>query len=81
MAWLAERLEGIAGSGIIYTLTIADAERLADWLRSKNIISEVYHSNLKSDLREELEDSAFNQRNQSFSRDDSFRNGVLINQI
>lgn len=33
MAWLADTLPLLPGSGIIYALTIADAERLAAWLR------------------------------------------------
>ena len=61
MAWLAETLPKIAGSGIIYTLTVADAERLTDWLVFKGINAKAYHSKLDSDsqrnteLREQLE--------------------------
>jgi ATP-dependent DNA helicase RecQ len=48
MAWLAEQLPQIPGSGIIYTLTVRDAERLAEWLRYKGIDAYAYHS--KEDL-------------------------------
>ena len=34
LAWIAERLEEIPGSGIIYTLTVRDADRVASWLQS-----------------------------------------------
>jgi ATP-dependent DNA helicase RecQ len=34
MAWLAEHLPNLPGSGIIYTLTVRDAERVADWLKN-----------------------------------------------
>ena len=33
LAWLAEHLPRLPGSGIVYTLTIADAARVAAWLR------------------------------------------------
>ena len=42
LAWLAERLGEVDGSGIIYTLTVRDAERVADWLRSKGFNVEAY---------------------------------------
>ncbi|MEM8721658.1 MAG: RecQ family ATP-dependent DNA helicase [Cyanobacteria bacterium P01_G01_bin.39] len=56
MAWLAGQLPSITGSGIIYTLTVADAERLTGWLKTQNIIAEVYHGQLKPEVREKLED-------------------------
>jgi ATP-dependent DNA helicase RecQ len=54
MVWLAEQLPQIPGSGIIYTLTIRDAERVAEWLRQNRIDARAYHSNIEN--REELED-------------------------
>ena len=42
LAWLTERLGEVDGSGIIYTLTVRDAERVADWLRSKGFNVEAY---------------------------------------
>lgn len=56
MAWLAEQLLNLPGSGIIYTLTVRDAERVADWLKTQNIKAEAYHSELESDVREALEE-------------------------
>lgn len=44
MAWLAQHLPKIRGSGIIYTLTVGDAVRLAAWLRHKGIDAHPYHS-------------------------------------
>lgn len=32
MAWLAEQLHHLPGSGIIYTLTVRDAHQVSDWL-------------------------------------------------
>lgn len=66
MAWLAETLPQIPGSGIIYTLTVADAERLATWLNIKGINAKAYHSRLdpnsqkNTELREQLEDQLLN---------------------
>ena len=37
MAWLAERLPRLPGSGIVYTLTVRDAVRVAEWLRSRGL--------------------------------------------
>ncbi len=42
MAWLAEQLPILTGAGIIYTLTVRDAIRLADWLKSRGINVESY---------------------------------------
>ena len=54
MAWLAEQLPQMPGSGIIYTLTIGGAERVAEWLRQNRIDARAYHSDVEN--REELED-------------------------
>jgi ATP-dependent DNA helicase RecQ len=60
MAWLAEQLPKLPGSGIIYTLTIKDAQRLADWLISQGIDAKTYHSNLENLERQTLEDQLLN---------------------
>ncbi len=56
MAWLAQQLPNLPGSGIIYTLTVRDAERVADWLRTQSIDAKAYHSDLDSDERVALEE-------------------------
>lgn len=53
MAWLAENMPRMPGSGVVYTLTIRDAERVADWLQHNNIDARAYHSKVTN--REELE--------------------------
>ncbi len=55
MAWLAERVPDLPGSGIIYTLTVRDADRIAEWLRSEGIDAHAYHAGLDRDQRPELE--------------------------
>ena len=42
LAWLAERLGEVRGSGIIYTLTVRDAEQVAAWLRLRGFAVEAY---------------------------------------
>ena len=37
LAWLAERLPALPGSGIVYTLTVRDAGLVAEWLRSRGL--------------------------------------------
>ncbi len=36
LAWLADRLGGLPGSGIVYTLTVAQAEEVTSFLRDRN---------------------------------------------
>jgi len=42
LAWLAKTVPAIKGSGIIYTLTVRDAERVAAWLKSRGINAQSY---------------------------------------
>ena len=42
MAWLAAQIPQLHGSGIVYCLTIADAERVGVWLRSQGIEAATY---------------------------------------
>ncbi|MBG1262713.1 RecQ family ATP-dependent DNA helicase [Nostoc commune] len=60
MAWLVQQLPNLPGSGIIYTLTVRDSERVADWLKTQNINAKAYHSNLYSEVRIILEDELLN---------------------
>src|SRR6266849_5873245 len=60
MAWLANVLPNLPGSGIIYTLTVRDSERLAEWLRSQGIEAEPYHGAMETAQREALENRLVN---------------------
>ncbi len=60
MAWLANILPGLPGSGIVYTLTIRDSERLAEWLESQGIDAESYHGGQETEQREALENRLLN---------------------
>ncbi|HET7694105.1 MAG TPA: RecQ family ATP-dependent DNA helicase [Vicinamibacterales bacterium] len=46
MAWLAEHLPDLPGSGIVYCLTTTDCERVAEWLQSKGVNAVAYHAQL-----------------------------------
>src|SRR6266542_4900064 len=44
LAWLAHFLPQLAGNGIVYTLTVQDARRVAAWLQRNNISARAYHA-------------------------------------
>lgn len=46
LAWLAEKIPTLPGTGIIYTLTQRDADQVAHWLCSKSIQASAYHSDV-----------------------------------
>ncbi|MBZ2191164.1 DEAD/DEAH box helicase [Pseudoalteromonas arctica] len=58
-AWLAEQLTTLTGHGIIYTLTVKDANRLAQWLKCHSIKVEAYSGETGSQ-REALEQALLN---------------------
>lgn len=55
LAWLAEKLPEIDGSGIIYTLTVAQAQETAAWLRSQGHDVGAYTGQVDADERLKLE--------------------------
>ena len=59
LAWLAEHLPALPGTGIIYTLTRRDADQVADWLTRQGISARAYYSDVK---REGFADSAAYRR-------------------
>lgn len=54
LAWLAEQLATLQGHGIIYTLTVRDAEHVAQWLKTQGFNVEAYTGET-GDRREQLE--------------------------
>lgn len=54
LAWLAEHIGKLPGTGIIYTLTKRDANQVADWLNQHGISARAYFSGVTD---EEFEDS------------------------
>jgi len=65
MAWLAQTIPSLPGSGIIYTLTQRDAERVTEWLQINRIDAKAYHADISDredggSVKEELEQQLLN---------------------
>lgn len=53
LAWLADTLTQLDGTGIIYTATTRDADQVSDWLKSQGIAVEAYYGTLKGLTKDE----------------------------
>lgn len=69
LAWLAQVIPNLPGTGIVYTLTVRDAEQVAEWLNRNGIDAKAYHSSVESDdfensnvYRQHLEELLFNNQ-------------------
>jgi ATP-dependent DNA helicase RecQ len=69
LAWLADTLVEVEGTGIVYTATTRDAEQVSAWLRSRGLAVEAYYGSLKGLNNEEnkarrlqLEDALLSDR-------------------
>jgi ATP-dependent DNA helicase RecQ len=63
LAWLAEQVPALPGSGIVYCLTIADTERVARWLVERGLSAAAYHGQMSTAAqRIELEDALLANR-------------------
>ena len=62
LAWLAEQLPVLPGHGIIYTLTVRDAELVAKWLQERRVGAQVYTGQMRTEEREELERALIENR-------------------
>ena len=56
LAWLAEQIPKIPGSGIVYALTVRDAYQVGEWLQEQGIDAKVY-TGQSGDARPQLEDA------------------------
>jgi ATP-dependent DNA helicase RecQ len=61
LAWLAEQLATLQGHGIIYTLTVRDANQVAEWLKTQGFNVESY-TGQTDDRREQLEQALLNNQ-------------------
>ena len=55
LAWLAEHLPTIPGTGIIYCLTVRDCIVVAKWLESRGVDAQAYFADLSTERKEQLE--------------------------
>ncbi len=55
LAWLAETIPDLPGTGIVYCLTVRDAERVASWLDSQGINAVAYTGDSDNDHRMKAE--------------------------
>ena len=55
LAWLAERIPHLPGSGIVYCLTVADARRVAAFLKTQGLSALPYFGGLEHERRLEAE--------------------------
>jgi ATP-dependent DNA helicase RecQ len=60
LAWLAEHLDELPGSGIVYCLTVADCKRVAGWLTQRGYHVEPYYGEIDGEARAELEEALRN---------------------
>lgn len=49
LAWFAQVIPSLPGTGIVYTLTVRDAEQVADWLSSNGIDAKAYHGSVEAE--------------------------------
>jgi ATP-dependent DNA helicase RecQ len=62
LAWLAENVPDLPGTGIIYTLTKRDADQVAGWLNQNGIDARAYHGGIGLQDRQDFENLLFNNR-------------------
>lgn len=69
LAWLAQIIPTLPGTGIVYTLTTRDADQVANWLKGNSIDAKAYHGSVEdagfensSAYRQHLEDLLLNNQ-------------------
>jgi ATP-dependent DNA helicase RecQ len=62
LAWLAQFLPKLPGSGIVYTLTVQDSRRVAAWLSQRGLAARPYHADLPAQERIDAEEELLGNR-------------------
>jgi ATP-dependent DNA helicase RecQ len=69
LAWLAQQLPRLPGTGIVYVLTTRDADQVSGWLNENGIVARAYYSGVTGgagdetdSYRRRLEDELLNNR-------------------
>jgi ATP-dependent DNA helicase RecQ len=60
LAWLAQHMEKLPGSGIVYCLTVNDVRRVAAWLAENHIDARAYYADLPGEERVAAEEALLN---------------------
>jgi ATP-dependent DNA helicase RecQ len=67
LAWLAENLPKLPGSGIIYSLTVADSNRVARWLQNRGLKVRAYNADMADEERVACEEALLNNKVKALS--------------
>jgi ATP-dependent DNA helicase RecQ len=62
LAWLADHLAALPGSGIVYTLTVAASQQVADYLRERGLAVAAYSGQTEQTERLAAEDDLLHNR-------------------
>lgn len=62
MLWLAQYVQSLPGTGLIYTGTRAESEFYSRWLQHLGIEATEYHAGLDADSRKDIEDGLMSNR-------------------
>jgi len=62
LAWMADQIPELPGSGIVYTLTTRDADRVARWLQENGIDAYAYHGDKPDKECQFLEEALLNNK-------------------
>jgi ATP-dependent DNA helicase RecQ len=62
LAWLADHLAALPGSGIVYTLTVAASQQVADYLRERGLTVAAYSGQTEQTERLAAEDDLIHNR-------------------
>jgi ATP-dependent DNA helicase RecQ len=57
LGWLGDQIGGLPGSGIVYTLTVAAAHEVAEFLRSRGYAAQAYTGQTDPEQRLQIEES------------------------
>lgn len=60
LAWLAQYIEGLDGTGIIYAKTTRDSEIVAGFLQQHGVDAKAYHGKLETEEKQQLEIALLN---------------------
>jgi len=62
LAWLAEHVPALEGTGIVYCLTVADSFRVTEWLMSRGISALAYNASVSPEARLAAEEALLANR-------------------